>query len=78
MGNDPRIVLSLLERHGNNLRAAAREAGITVAELRAKLREHTRPYFIERVRNFYGEKLRRTEVERVADQLMALELKQAS
>jgi hypothetical protein len=78
MRNNPRDVLSLLERHGNNLRAAAREAGMSLTELRALLREHTRPYFIERVRAFYGEKLRGGDVERVADQLLALELKQAS
>lgn len=71
-------LLQLLERHGMNIEAAAREAQIPVARLYALVRKHTRPYFIERVRAFYGRKLRPHEARRIADQLLTLELSQAA
>ncbi len=66
-------LLALLERHGMDIHAAAREAEMPVAKLHALVRKHTRPYFIARVRAFYGEKLR-GDVERIAWELMRLEL----
>jgi hypothetical protein len=71
-------LLQLLERHGLDLHAAAREAQIPMRRLHALVRKHTRPYFIERVRAFYGRKLRPHQARRIADQLLALELSQAA
>jgi hypothetical protein len=76
--NEATFVLSLLERHGADLEAAAAEAKMTVPELHALVRKHTRPWFIERVRRFYGEKLDGHEAGRIADHLLLLELDAAS
>jgi hypothetical protein len=70
-------LLELLERHGMDIHAAAREAEIPVQRLSALVRKHTRPYFIARVRDFYGRKLAPAEARRIADQLLSLELAQA-
>jgi hypothetical protein len=67
-------LLSLLERWGMDLAGAAREAELPVDELARLLRTHTRPWFVERVREFYGDKLRAADAERIADELLALEL----
>jgi len=67
-------VLDLVERHGMDLRAAAREAKLPVKELRALLREHTRTWFLARVRAFYGDKLALATARLVADHLQSLEL----
>lgn len=70
-------LLELLERHGMNIDAAAREAGLPVGKLHALVRKHTRPYFLARVRAFYGAKLRPSHARRIADQLLSMELRQA-
>ena len=67
-------LLSLLEKHGIDLRAAAHEAGLPIEELNELVRKHTRPYFIARVQKFYGEKLRSDDAERIADGLLTLQL----
>ncbi len=67
-------LLALLERYGTDLVGAAREAELPVEELAQMVRVHTRPYFLKRVREFYGEKLRAADAERIADELIALEL----
>ena len=67
-------LLSLLERHGIDLRAAAREAELPLVELTTMVRKHTRPYFIARVRAFYGTKLRNEEACRIADEILELQL----
>jgi hypothetical protein len=67
-------LLSLLEKHGIDLRAAAREADLPLDELVALVRKHTRPYFIARVQKFYGEKLRSDDALRIADELLTLQL----
>lgn len=67
-------LLSLLERWGADLVGAAHEAELPVEELAEMVRAHTRPYVLERVRSFYGDKLRRADVERIADELLTLEL----
>jgi len=72
--NEAAFVLALLERHGADLPAAALEANLSLDQLRALVRKHTRPWFIERVRAFYGEKLDRGEASRIADHLLGLEL----
>jgi hypothetical protein len=76
--NEAAFVLSLLERHGADLAAAAVEANLSLNELHALVRKHTRPWFIERVRAFYGEKLDGSEAGRIADHLLLLELDAAS
>jgi hypothetical protein len=68
-------LLSLLERHGIDLRAAAREAELPLDELTTMVRKHTRPYFIARVRAFYGKKLRNEEACRIADEILSLQLR---
>lgn len=67
-------LLSLLEKHGIDLRAAAREADLPFDELTTLVRKHTRPYFIARVQKFYGEKLRTEDAARIADELLTLQL----
>jgi len=67
-------LLSLLEKHGIDLRAAAREADLPLEELTTLVRKHTRPYFIARVQKFYGDKLRSEEAGRIADELLTLQL----
>lgn len=67
-------LLSLLERWGSDLVGAAREAELPVEELVQMVRAHTRPYVVRRVRAFYGDKLRAADAERIADELLALEL----
>ncbi len=71
-------LLSLLERHGIDLRAAAREAGLPLDELTELVRKHTRPYFIARVQQFYGHKLRSDDALRIADELLTLQLSGAA
>lgn len=71
-------LLSLLEKHGIDLRAAAREAGIPLEELIEMVRKHTRPYFIARVQQFYGNKLRSDDALRIADELLTLQLSTAA
>ncbi|HEX6838542.1 MAG TPA: hypothetical protein VF334_18320 [Polyangia bacterium] len=71
-------LLSLLEKHGIDLRAAAREAGIPFEELVEMVRRHTRPYFIARVQKFYGNKLRSDDALRIADELLTLQLSTAA
>ena len=70
-------LLSLLEKHGVDLRAAAREAQLPLEELTELVRKHTRPYFIARVQKFYGDKLRSADAVRIADELLALQLSAA-
>ena len=70
-------LLSLLERHGIDLRAAAREAELPLDELTTMVRKHTRPYFIARVRAFYGRKLPDQEACRIADEILSLQLSAA-
>ena len=67
-------LLSLLEKHGIDLRAAAREADLPLDELIELVRKHTRPYFIARVQRFYGDKLRAADALRIADELLSLQL----
>lgn len=67
-------VLDLVARHHMDLRAAAREAKLPVRELRALLREHTRTWFLARVRAFYGDKLAPSTARQVAEHLQSLEL----
>ena len=67
-------LLSLLEKHGIDLRAAAREAELPLEELTTLVRKHTRPYFIARVQRFYGEKLRLEDAGKIADELITLQL----
>jgi len=67
-------LLSLLEKHGIDLAAAAREADLPLDELTSLVRKHTRPYFIARVQKFYGDKLRSEEAGRIADELLTLQL----
>ncbi len=67
-------VLDLVARHRMDLRAAAREAGMPVKELRALLRKHTWTYFVTRVRAFYGDKLDLATARQVAEHLQSLEL----
>jgi hypothetical protein len=67
-------VVALIERHGFDLRAAAREADLPLDELHALVEKHTRPWFLERVRAFYGEKLDGGEAARIADHLLQMEL----
>ena len=67
-------LVSLLERHGIDLRAAAREAELPLSTLTTMVRKHTRPYFIARIRAFYGKRLRSEEAGRIADELLAVEL----
>ena len=67
-------LLSLLEKHGIDLRAAAREAELPFDELVALVRKHTRPYFVARVQKFYGDKLREADALRIADELLAMQL----
>ena len=67
-------LLSLLEKHGIDLRAAAREAELPLEELTTLVRKHTRPYFIARVQKFYGEKLRSEDAGRIADELLTMQL----
>ena len=71
-------LLQLLERHALNLEAAAREAQLPVTKLHALVRKHMRPYYMERVRAFYGHNLRPRHARRIADQLLTLELSQAA
>ncbi len=71
---DGAYVLDLVERHGMDLRAAAREAKLPVKELRALLREHTRTWFLARVRAFYGDQLALATARQVAEHLQSLEL----
>jgi hypothetical protein len=71
-------VLELLERNGMDLAAAAREAKLPIRSLRALVRRHTRPFFVERVRAFYGAGLRASEARRIADHLLSLELTAAA
>jgi hypothetical protein len=77
-GFERAYLLELLERHHMDLEAAAREAELPVEELEALVRKHVRPYFIERVRRFYGEKLGGGEAGRIADHLLSLELAQSA
>lgn len=70
-------VLDLVARHRMDLRAAAREAGLTVKELRALLRKHTWTYFVKRVRAFYGDQLDLATAKQVAEHLQSLELASA-
>jgi len=67
-------LLSLLEKHGIDLRAAAREAELPVEELITLVRKHTRPYFVARVQKFYGDKLRNEDAGRIADELLTMQL----
>ena len=67
-------LLSLLEKHGIDLRAAAREADLPLDELTGLVRKHTRPYFVARVQKFYGDKLRSDDARRIADELLTLQL----
>ena len=67
-------LLSLLERHGIDLRAAAREAELPLEELITLVRKHTRPYFVARVQRFYGDKLRTEDAGRIADELLTMQL----
>ncbi|HWE30231.1 MAG TPA: hypothetical protein VHB97_19630 [Polyangia bacterium] len=67
-------LLSLLEKHGIDLRAAAREADLPLDELTTLVRKHTRPYFIARVQKFYGDKLRSDHAQRIADELLTRQL----
>jgi hypothetical protein len=67
-------LLSLLEKHGIDLAAAAREADLPLDELTSLVRKHTRPYFIARVQKFYGDKLRDDDARRIADELLTLQL----
>jgi hypothetical protein len=71
-------LLSLLEKHGIDLAAAAREAGLPLDELVDMVRKHTRPYFVARVQQFYGNKLRSDDALRIADELLALQLATAT
>ncbi len=71
-------LLSLLEKHGIDLRAAAREAGLPFEELAELVRKHTRPFFIERVQRFYGNKLRDDAAGRIADELLTMQLSSAA
>jgi hypothetical protein len=66
-------VIALVRRHGNDVGAAAREAGLTISRYRRLVRKHARPWLVDRVRSFYGEKLRGRAAEQVADELLALE-----
>jgi hypothetical protein len=75
---DCAYVLDLVERHGMDLRAAAREAKMPVKALRALVREHTRTYFVARVRAFYGDKLDLATARQVAEHLQSLELASAA
>lgn len=70
-------LVSLLEKHGIDLRAAAREAGLSLDELKSLVRKHTRPYFIARVQKFYGDKLRSDDAGRIADELLTMQLSAA-
>ena len=67
-------VLDLVARHRMDLRAAAREAGMPVKELRALLRKHTWTFFVKRVRAFYGDQLDLATARQVAEHLQSLEL----
>ena len=67
-------LLSLLERHGTDLKAAAREADLPLRTFTALVRKHTRPYVLARVRAFYGSTLPSADARRIADQLLQLEL----
>lgn len=67
-------LLSLLEKHGIDLRAAAREAELPLEELITLVRKHTRPYFVARVQKFYGDKLRNEDAGRIADELLTMQL----
>jgi hypothetical protein len=67
-------LLELLERHGSDLKAAAREAGLPLRRFTALVRKHTRPYVLARVRAFYGSALPSADARRIADQLLQLEL----
>ncbi len=67
-------LLSLLEKHGIDLVAAAREADLPLDELTNLVRKHTRPYFIARVQKFYGDKLRDDDARRIADELLTMQL----
>lgn len=67
-------LLSLLEKHGIDLAAAAREADLPLDELTNLVRKHTRPYFIARVQRFYGDKLRDDDARRIADELLTMQL----
>jgi hypothetical protein len=67
-------LVSLLERHGIDLRAAAKEARLPLRTLTTLVRKHTRPYFIARVQAFYGERLRAGEANRIADEILELQL----
>ena len=67
-------VLDLVARHRMDLRAAAREAGMPVKELRTLLRKHTWTYFVTRVRAFYGDQLDLATAKHVAEHLQSLEL----
>jgi hypothetical protein len=67
-------LLSLLEKHGIDLAAAAREADLPLDELTNLVRKHTRPYFIARVQKFYGDKLREDDARRIADELLTMQL----
>jgi hypothetical protein len=73
----PDYVLDLVVRHRMDLRAAAREAGLPVKELRTLLRKHTWTYFVNRVRAFYGDKLDLATARQVAEHLQSLELASA-
>jgi hypothetical protein len=70
-----KYLLELLERNGMDIRSAALEAELPVRELMALVRKHLRPFFLERVRRFYGTKLRNEEARRIADQLLSMELR---
>jgi hypothetical protein len=61
-----------------DIHSAALEAEMPVRTLLALVRKHTRPYFLARVRAFCGRKLRSVEARRIADQLLTMELQQAS
>ena len=71
-------LLSLLEKHGIDLRGAAREAGLALDELTELVRKHTRPYCVARVQQFYGNKLRSDDALRIADELLRLQLSTAT
>jgi hypothetical protein len=43
-------------------------------DLRALLRKHTWPYFVKRVRAFYGDKLDLATARQIAEHLQSLEL----
>jgi hypothetical protein len=73
-GFERSYVLELLERHGWNVQAAAREAEMPVDQLQALVHKYTRSFFIAKVNAFYGGKLADEDAARIADHLLELEL----